>query len=65
LEKGKEKKINFKISDFKEKEVKSITFTKQVEFELVDVKKTKSKKKPPMSFITSTLQQEASSKLGR
>ena len=65
LEKGKEKKSNFKISDFKEKEVKSITFTKQVEFELIDVKKTKSKKKPPAPFITSTLQQEASSKLGR
>ncbi len=65
LEKWREKTANFKISDLKEKEVKSISFTKQVEFELVDTKKTKSKKRPPMPFITSTLQQEASSKLGR
>lgn len=65
LEKLKEKISNFKISDFKEKDVKSLTFTKQVNFELVDTKKSKSKRKPPAPFITSTLQQEASSKLWR
>jgi DNA topoisomerase IA len=36
-----------------------------LDFKLVEIKKTKSKKSQPAPFITSTLQQEASSKLGR
>lgn len=65
LSKAITEKSNFKVSDLMEKQVEKLTFKDSIDFELINTKKTKSSKKPPIPFITSTLQQDASNKLGR
>lgn len=65
LDNFKESNSKFKISELAEKQVKNIKSLKSIEFELNEIKKTSSKKKPPIPFMTSTLQQEASNKLWR
>lgn len=65
LSKATTEKSNFKVSDLMEKQVETLIFKDKIDFELTNSKKTKSSKKPPTPFITSTLQQDASNKLGR
>ena len=65
IEKFKEQQSELKISDYLTKTVKKLIFKQALDFKLIDIKKTKTKKAPPAPFITSTLQQEASSKLWR
>ena len=55
---------DFKISPYVTKKVKNFVFPENIDFTLKEIKKTKSKRKASPPFITSTLQQEASSKLG-
>jgi DNA topoisomerase IA len=63
IEKFKEQQSELKISDYLTKTVKKLIFKQALDFKLIDIKKTTTKKAPPAPFITSTLQQEASSKL--
>ena len=58
-----ETKKDFKVSDLQIKKVKNLKFDQKVNFELIEKKKSKSKRTSPAPFITSTLQQEASNKL--
>ena len=55
---------DFKVTDLQIKKVKNFIFNQSVSFELIETKKSKSKRKPSAPFMTSTLQQEASNKLG-
>ena len=56
---------DFVVSPYLTKKAKTLIFPEKLSFKVVEIKKTKSKKSQPAPFITSTLQQEASSKLGR
>jgi DNA topoisomerase-1 len=60
-----QEEIDFKVSPYLTKKAKIIKLNQENDFQLVEIKKSKSTRKPPAPFITSTLQQEASSKLGR
>ncbi len=53
-----------KVSPYLEKNIEILSSNSKINFKLLDIKKSKTKKQPPAPFITSTLQQEASSKLG-
>jgi len=55
---------DFTISPYLTKKVKNYEFLDNIDFVLQETKKSKSKRKPSAPFITSTLQQEASNKLG-
>ena len=57
--------VDFKVSPYLIEKAKILTLNQEKDFQLVEIKKSKSTRKPPAPFITSTLQQEASSKLGR
>ncbi len=59
-----EKSKDFKVTDLQSKKVKNLIFNQSINFDLVEIKKSKSKRKPSAPFMTSTLQQEASNKLG-
>jgi len=56
------KEEDFKISPYLTKKAKTLIFDDEVKFQLVEIKQSTSTKKPSAPFITSTLQQEASSK---
>jgi DNA topoisomerase-1 len=60
-----QEEVDFKVSPYLTKKAKIIKLNQENDFQLVEIKKSKSTRKPPAPFITSTLQQEASSKLGR
>ncbi len=64
LDKKLEETTDFKVSPYLTKKVKNIVFDDNIDFILQEIKKSKSKRKPSAPFITSTLQQEASNKLG-
>ena len=63
--KPKVEESDFVVSPYATKKIKSLIFLDNLEFRLNEIKKSKSTKKAPAPFITSTLQQEASSKFGR
>ena len=63
INKYQEIEKDFKITELQSKKVKNITFKQDIIFKLIEIKKTKSKRKASAPFMTSTLQQEASNKL--
>ena len=60
-----EKLSEFKVSPYLTKQSKTLIFSEKLDFVLKEIKTSQTKKNPPVPFITSTLQQEASSKLWR
>ena len=65
IQKFSEELEDFKVSPYLTEKVKKLIFNQKLDFVLTEIKKSTSKKNPPAPFITSTLQQEASSKLWR